>query len=108
MAADTGDFAGSQIAIEVGKVRLQVRKGFALREVIGKFIQITQPCPAILPVGELRFLHALNVARSTAAASDFYTFAACGFCTVTPEPPMFGFSPLLRQSTTAVATKMDE
>lgn len=89
-------------------MRLQILEGFALREVIGKFIQITEPCLTILPVGEFRFLHAFNVTRSTAAASDFYTFAACVFCTVTPDPPMFGFSPLLRQSTMTVATKMDE
>jgi len=55
-------------------MRFQIFKRFALREVIGKFIQITKPGVTVLPVGEFLRHHAINLSRSLPAASDFVAY----------------------------------
>ena len=70
---NVGDFAGSEIAVEVDEVHLEIRKRLTLGKIIRKLVQITEPVRSILPVGIRECFHyryLVTVARF--GKGDFY------------------------------------
>jgi len=55
--ANTGDLAARQIAIEIAQVLFQLRQCLALRQVIGKLLEVPEPHASVLPVDVTRGDH---------------------------------------------------
>jgi len=52
MPTDTGDGPAQKIALEIEKMFLEIRQCLSLGDVVGEFVEVTQPVLAVLPVGE--------------------------------------------------------
>ena len=57
MPTDTGDGPAEKIALEVEKMFLEIRQGLTLGDVVGEFVEVTEPVFPVLPVGETDFWH---------------------------------------------------
>ena len=52
MTPDTRNGSAQKIALQIQKVLLEVRERFPLGDIVGEFVEVTQPVLAVLPVGE--------------------------------------------------------
>lgn len=64
MAADIRDNTRSEFLIKVEKVFSQILETPTLSHVVGKFVEVTKPVLAVLPIGEAKRLHETKLGRA--------------------------------------------
>ena len=57
MPTGTGDGSAEKIALEIEKMFLEIRQGLTLGDVVGEFVEVTEPVFPVLPVGEADLWH---------------------------------------------------
>ena len=61
-----------EVAVQIRQMRFQILEALALREIVGKFVQVAHPVRPILPIGESGVVHAgqrVNFAGKIKAAA---------------------------------------
>jgi hypothetical protein len=52
-----GNGPGSELLVEVNQVLLEILETAALRDIVGKLVQIAKPVPAVFPIGKTCVFH---------------------------------------------------